>query len=781
METPLLWLSRSRCIVGWCGATEPQQTRVAANYGRRWLCGSLFGLFFLLVLPTVGFARRGAPPPSSRQETLPLSAIARLELPAVDVQALRSQDATAVESVPLRYATPWRVDITPETDGTWEQLPHGSRLWRLRVHAPGATDLSFGFTRYRLPAGATLHISSEVEDYYEGPYTAQDNKVHGQLWTPLVPGDSAVLELFLPADTPADLVLQLTRVGVGYRDLFQRQSVPKRHGKCNIDVACPEGDAWRDQIRSVARYSIEGSTLCTGTLIMDVPGSFRPFFLSAAHCEVTADNAPSIVVYWNYEAPQCGQPRAATLTQNQTGATFRAARAAVDMLLVELDDVPDPAFQVFYSGWDRSGAIPQGSVGIHHPSSHVKSISINDDPLRTSNTCFGNSDIDTHWRVNNWELGTTESGSSGSGLWDIQTKQLVGFLSNGTAACSNRSGFDCYGRFSVAWDNGPRAASRLQDWLDPHNEGVMTVNGANLPARFPVTIPDNSTVSIPLEIQDDVLLSDVNVLVHIRHTSVSDLELRLRSPAGTEVVLLNRPACTDNNMFITFDDDSTFDPQNHCVGTIPWYSGMAAPVEALAAFNGESSAGTWRLIVSDRAARHTGEVRDWQLLTSAPSVCNTCKIAVLEHNTTDGNVQVIVKDAVGKALLAALDFGAAHTPIAVAALPDLNGNGAPELAVLGRRARNGKVQVFIKDALTGDLVSTQDFSSSYLPVGLTILPDLDGNGVPELAVLGQHLHDGKIRVFIKDALTGAASPTLSFGSVLTPVALTTVEWPTPAQ
>jgi subtilisin-like proprotein convertase family protein len=295
-----------------------------------------------------------------------------------------------------------------------------------------------------------------------------------------------------------------------------------------------------------------------------------------------------------------------------------------------------------------------------------------------------------------------------------------------------------------------------------------------------VTIADNGTVSIPLEIQDDVLLSDVNVLVHIRHTSVSDLELRLRSPAGTEVALLNRPACTDNNMFITFDDDSTFDPQNHCAGTTPWYSGLAAPVEALAAFNGESSVGTWQLIVSDRAARHMGEVRDWQLITSSPSVCSTCKIAVLKHNTTDGNVQVVVKDAVSGALQAGLDFGDALTPIAVAALPDLNGNGAPELAVLGHQAHNGKVQVFIKDARTGDLLSTQDFNSSYLPVGLTILPDLDGNGVPELAVLGQHLEDGKMRVLIKDALTGAASPTLSFGSGLTPVGLTTVEWPTPA-
>jgi hypothetical protein len=171
----------------------------------------------------------------------------------------------------------------------------------------------------------------------------------------------------------------------------------------------------------------------------------------------------------------------------------------------------------------------------------------------------------------------------------------------------------------------------------------------------------------------------------------------------------------------------------------------------------------------------------WQLITSAHSTCSTCKIAVLEHNTTDSSVQVVVKDAVSTALQARLDFGAAYTPIAVATLPDLNGNGAPELAVLGRRTRSGKVQVLIKDARTGDLVSTQDFDTSYLPVGLTVLPDLDGNGVPELAVLGQHLHNGKSRVFIKDALTGAASPTLSFGSALSPVALTTIDWPTPAR
>jgi hypothetical protein len=54
----------------------------------------------------------------------------------------------------------------------------------------------------------------------------------------------------------------------------------------------------------------------------------------------------------------------------------------------------------------------------------------------------------------------------------------VGFLSGGAAACDNTQGFDCYGKFSIAWD-GPTAVQRLRDWLDPAATGTLVVDGSD--------------------------------------------------------------------------------------------------------------------------------------------------------------------------------------------------------------------------------------------------------------------------------------------------------------
>jgi hypothetical protein len=147
------------------------------------------------------------------------------------------------------------------------------------------------------------------------------------------------------------------------------------------------------------------------------------------------------------------------------------------MTLVELEDMPDTAFRVFYSGWDRSGTTPPGAVGIHHPNGDEKSISFANNPLITVDNCIdtGGSSVNTHWSVT-WNLGVTEPGSSGSGIWKPDTHHLVGFLSGGGSDCANPSEADCYGKFSVAW-SGAASNTRLQDWLDPLNTGTSTVAG----------------------------------------------------------------------------------------------------------------------------------------------------------------------------------------------------------------------------------------------------------------------------------------------------------------
>ena len=162
----------------------------------------------LATVASVVDARTGAPPLSHTVQLAPIEQVAVLELEAIDPEALLAEDEAAKfegGAKPERFASPVDVDVTLADAGTWERLPNGGWVWRLRVHAPNATDLNFGLTRYRLAEGATLHIWSEDYDYVEGPYTAADASHAGDLWTPVVPGERAVLELYEPAGARAGL------------------------------------------------------------------------------------------------------------------------------------------------------------------------------------------------------------------------------------------------------------------------------------------------------------------------------------------------------------------------------------------------------------------------------------------------------------------------------------------------------------------------------------------------------------------------------------------------
>jgi hypothetical protein len=432
-----------------------------------------------LCLPITAWAAQGKPPPGLTQTLRDLPQIPAISLEAVSPPSELQKDAGDVTPGPLRIADPRSVSITPDSAGKWETQANGDLLWRLRLHVPGATDLNLGLARFHLPENASLYLVSEKHNYFEGPYTASDNKPHGQLWLPVVPGERAVLMLYVPAESKDQVELEIGTVNAGYRDFHGIKGTPNltKQGSCNIDAICPQGDPWRDEIRSVARILINGSGLCTGTLVMDAAGTYTPFLLTANHCTITSVNAASVVTYWNYNSPTCGTLTGGSLADNQTGSVFRAAKFDVDMTLIELDSLPSPTFNVHYAGWDRTGNTPQQSTGIHHPAGDEKALSFNLNPLTSGNSCIGTGLVDSHWYMN-WESGTTEPGSSGSGIWD-GSKRVVGFLSGGGASCANTTATDCYGRFDFAWETGTTAAARLKDWLDPGALGVTTVDGAD--------------------------------------------------------------------------------------------------------------------------------------------------------------------------------------------------------------------------------------------------------------------------------------------------------------
>ncbi len=420
--------------------------------------------------------------PAPTQGARPLETIARVTLPPVDVAAVRLEDQERERNgLPPRYAIPNPVRIKPDSDGTWENLGNGMLMWRLRIHSPGAESINLGFSRYHMPPGGRLLVYASDFSHAIRPLTERDNETHGQLWTPVVRSDGVVVELTIPRSALPTLQLQLSSINVGYRGFGTPTTAMS--GSCNVDVVCPEGDDWRDQIQSVGVISLGGSTFCTGFGVNNTAQDLTPYFMTAAHCGIRTGNAASLVVYWNYQnswcrtpgSPSSGDPGDGTLDQYQTGSYHRASYSPSDATLVELDDDPDPEWNVVFAGWDRSDSDATSAVCIHHPNTDEKRISFEYDP--TTTTAYLGQSVPgdgTHVRVTDWDLGTTEPGSSGSPLFN-QEKRIVGQLHGGYASCTSQTS-DWYGRLSVSWTGGGSSATSLSDWLDPGHTGEMFID-----------------------------------------------------------------------------------------------------------------------------------------------------------------------------------------------------------------------------------------------------------------------------------------------------------------
>lgn len=424
--------------------------------------------------------------------------VTRVTLNPVDQKRLLAEDASEHERARsaagkrLRVAVDNDISLVPGREGRWEALADGGRLWRVILHAEGATDLRLGFGRFKVPAGVTLHLINEATHTFAGPFSASDVSPEGQLWLAPFAGDTITLELHVSAGVALDAdAIALIRVGTGYRNTTEAGGPGifggGTSGTCNIDVICPLGNPYRLEIKAVAKYYFDesGATyLCTGTLMNDAAQDFKPYFLTADHCVNTQAAATSMSLIWNYESPTCGAHGGGSTADTQNGGALLVAhRADVDFSLVKLNSAPASAFDVIYAGWVASNDVPHGSIGLHHPSGWVKAITQNTHTLTTIDNCIGTGggSTNTHWQTGPYAMGTTEGGSSGSAILipagdpSGYGNRVVGTLSGGGAACSGsvpNNQPDCYGKLSVAFD-GPIPSQRLRDWLAPTTDIIF--------------------------------------------------------------------------------------------------------------------------------------------------------------------------------------------------------------------------------------------------------------------------------------------------------------------
>lgn len=457
-----------------------------------------------------------------------------------------------------RFAEPRAVSIKPSKD-TWDYVSSSNEaytedmyVWRKVIKSPGARSLNLGFGRFVMPEGGSLHMYTPGGENLVRAFTAEDNEEHGQLWTPMLPGDTIVIEVNVPISQLDNLELELTSINHGYVGESPQEIMETilESGSCNVDVVCSAGDGWREQIRSAAAYSTGGSAFCSGSAINNTANDGRGFFLTANHCGINASNAPSMVVYWNFENSTCREPGSPASGGNgdgrlddfNTGAIFRAGYGPTDMTLVELDDPIRADHNVYLAGWNASSSVPTSATGIHHPNVDEKRISFENDPLSLSGS--------THLQVNDWDLGTTEPGSSGSPLFD-QDKRIVGQLTGGSAACGN-NGYDIYGWVNVSWNGGGTDASRLSTWLDAAGTGQLFIDGREAsggtgPTPTPTPTPTPGNV-----LQNNVPVSNLS------GNRGSEKFYTIEVPAGTSSLEFNmRGGNGDADLYVRFGSEPT--------------------------------------------------------------------------------------------------------------------------------------------------------------------------------------------------------------------------------
>ncbi len=418
-----------------------------------------------------------------------------IHLPALDFELIMQQDSIndLDKSMPWRYGIERSVVLNMQNGGLWTVLPNGGKIWQAVISSPGALNLSVNFSDYYLPHGSRLQLYNQDHTDITNTFTNSQNRMDGRLGTWFVNGDIIWIEYYQPPGTQGSPKLQVNSVIHGYRMgrvnlLFEGNRGLNDSGACNYDVNCPIGtdfDSKKDLVKkTIALLNLGNGYLCSAALMNNTTNDKTPYLLTANHClENSNPSLWSIRFNWVSPVPVCGTgDESGDLQTNFTtsGAQLRANSSKSDFALVELFDPIPESWDVAFAGWDNSDNNPLFEIGIHHPNGDIMKICRDDsgaqkiDANGTKVWLIGGG---THGTGNGWEIGTTESGSSGSPLFD-ENGRIIGQLYAGQSACNgleNNNDYDIYGRFGVSWNFGATRESRLMDWLDPINSGHTTL------------------------------------------------------------------------------------------------------------------------------------------------------------------------------------------------------------------------------------------------------------------------------------------------------------------
>ena len=121
-----------------------------------------------------------------------------LQFPSLDVMKMHQLElAGEKKGEAPRFAVPREVSVDAFQSNDWSQ-EGDNFVWTLRIQATNAVSLNLAFEEFKLSQGAKLLISSFDQSEHIRAFTARDNNVDEQLWTPIIMSEDILVKLVVP-------------------------------------------------------------------------------------------------------------------------------------------------------------------------------------------------------------------------------------------------------------------------------------------------------------------------------------------------------------------------------------------------------------------------------------------------------------------------------------------------------------------------------------------------------------------------------------------------------
>jgi V8-like Glu-specific endopeptidase len=301
--------------------------------------------------------------------------------------------------------------------------------WSETVSVPGATFLRVHFSRFDLPEGDFVSVSS-ADGSEHWTYTGKGPQGTGEFWSFAVESSQAIVRLHAgprgDRKAGAPYGLAIDRLAVGTVDL-NALDAPEPDVICGSDGRQNAACHSTINMRPVARLSFQSggsSFVCTGWL---VSGSNANTMLTNNHCFDTQSETSTVQARFNYQRTTCTGTTNATAT-NYAGGTLLRTHVGLDYTIFTLQGNPEATWGEYVA----TSKQPTTGLTINfpqHPGGGLKRIGYWENSNLTTRCTVSTVNASYGGATAGSQMGygcDSEGGSSGSPIMDAGTGRIIG-------------------------------------------------------------------------------------------------------------------------------------------------------------------------------------------------------------------------------------------------------------------------------------------------------------------------------------------------------------------